>query len=502
MNRSEVDFSDVQGLVRFGHGHLREACFLLLTIENPTAARRWLGKASVTAAEKLDSLPTTALQVAFTCQGLQILSVPEDAIKELSLEFISGMAGEESRSRRLGDVGASSPLHWEWGGPGNTPHILIMLYAEKGRLQKWKETMVGELSGAGFDLLHSLETSDLDDTEPFGFKDGISQPRIDWHRERRAASANQLEYGNVVALGEFLLGYTNEYGQYTDRPLLDPKDDPRAELFPAQDRPDKRDLGLNGTYLVFRQLQQDVEGFWQFLDKQANSDAEKRQKLAEAMVGRTMSGDPLVSTTRRPIPGTGPDPQEVRLNQFTYESDSDGIRCPFGAHIRRSNPRNADLPGGPGGIFSRLVRCFGFGRRNIRDDMISSTRFHRILRRGREYGSGLTPEGATRAAQTRIEKRGLHFICINANIARQFEFVQNAWVMATKFDGLTEESDPLLGNREPISGCPVTNTFSLAAENGVRRRITGLPQFVTVRGGAYFFLPSLRALRYIASLGD
>jgi hypothetical protein len=74
-------------------------------------------------------------------------------------------------------------------------------------------------------------------------------------------------------------------------------------------------------------------------------------------------------------------------------------------------------------------------------------------------------------------------------------------MMGTKFDGLTEESDPLVGAREPIPGCPVTNTFSLAQPGGVRRRLTGLPQFVTVRGGAYFFLPGLRALRYLTGFG-
>jgi deferrochelatase/peroxidase EfeB len=95
----------------------------------------------------------------------------------------------------------------------------------------------------------------------------------------------------------------------------------------------------------------------------------------------------------------------------------------------------------------------------------------------------------------------LHFICLNANISRQFEFVQNAWIMGPKFDSVTEESDPLLGNREPLPGCSVTNTFSLPQETGVRRRITGMPQFVTVRGGAYFFLPGIHALRYLASLG-
>ncbi|MGH7129360.1 MAG: hypothetical protein ACREIV_12380, partial [Planctomycetaceae bacterium] len=129
---------------------------------------------------------------------------------------------------------------------------------------------------------------------------------------------------------------------------------------------------------------------------------------------------------------------------------------------------------------------------------MSSVRFHRILRRGREFGPGLSPEDALAPAPPNDPERGLYFICLNANISRQFEFLQNAWIMNTKFSGLSGESDPLLGNREPIPGCPVTDEFIIQEAGGLRRRVSGVPQFVTVRGGGYFFLPGLRALRYIA----
>ena len=125
-------------------------------------------------------------------------------------------------------------------------------------------------------------------------------------------------------------------------------------------------------------------------------------------------------------------------------------------------------------------------------------RLHRILRRGREYGSEVKPEEALSPASPNESDRGLHFICLNANISRQFEFLQNAWIVNTKFSGLTGESDPLLGTRVTLPGCPVTDGFTRPQENGVAQQVSGLPQFVTVRGGAYFFLPSLRALRYFA----
>jgi len=93
-------------------------------------------------------------------------------------------------------------------------------------------------------------------------------------------------------------------------------------------------------------------------------------------------------------------------------------------------------------------------------------------------------------------------MCLVANITRQFEFLQSSWVMSTKFDAMTDESDPLLGNREPIPDAAPTDTFSLPKESGLRNRISGLPQFVTVKGGGYFFLPSLPAIRYFASIGE
>jgi deferrochelatase/peroxidase EfeB len=205
----------------------------------------------------------------------------------------------------------------------------------------------------------------------------------------------------------------------------------------------------------------------------------------------------LLPQSEKPIAGI--DAHSAAQNQFTYNLDSQGTRCPFGAHIRRANPRNADLPGEPADGVSWLLRTLGFGAKKFREDVVASARFHRLLRRGREYGSGLSPEQAI-AGTPDTGEHGIHFICIAANISRQFEFVQNAWLMNAKFDALTAERDPLLGNREAIEGLPSTNSFSIPREHGVRDQVMDLPQFVTVRGGAYFFLPSLRALRYFGAL--
>ena len=120
------------------------------------------------------------------------------------------------------------------------------------------------------------------------------------------------------------------------------------------------------------------------------------------MVGRTLTGDPLLEIGGRPISGVDPhDPDEVRYNQFTFDSDLHGTRCPLGAHIRRANPRNADLPGGPAGLVGRLIRTLGFGRTGFREDAIASARFHRILRRGREYGPVRAGRGGAPAGRRR-----------------------------------------------------------------------------------------------------
>jgi len=269
-------------------------------------------------------------------------------------------------------------------------------------------------------------------------------------------------------------------------------------LLPAEDSPQKRDLGRNGTYLVMRQLRQDVRAFWQFVMSASGADAAAADRLAAAFVGRMRDGTPLVSTQSTTIPGVGTDADSIRLNQFTFDGDPAGAACPFGAHIRRANPRNADYPGHPTGL-AKVLATFGLGRASFREDLTSSVRFHRVLRRGREYGPGITPQQAAQPAPPNDPERGLHFICLNANISRQFEFLQNAWIVNTKFSGMTGESDPLLGDRGAIPGCPVTSDFNVQTSNGLRRRVSGVPQFITVRGGAYFFLPSIRALEYFAA---
>lgn len=490
-NVGAVEYGDVQAIVRFAHKHLTDACYFLLRVVDPRSARAWLRSAPVTSATEISPLPTTTLQIAFTAGGLRALGVPETVVAQFSSEFLSGIAGDEDRSRRLGDAGANAPRNWAWGTDGRQPHVLAALYAAPGTLDAFVRALRTDEWNRAFDEIACLDTSNLNGVEQFGFTDGISQPAIDWQRQR-ALRGDKPRYGNMVSLGEFLLGYPNEYDCYTERPVVSPGG-VNDLLAPAEDDPSKRDVGRNGTYLVLRDLRQDVRAFWSFA---------KAEDLASAFVGRRQNGDALVPLASKPIEGIGTTQQALSQNNFTYADDPDAVRCPFGAHIRRANPRNGDFPSVPSDPIGTAIAMLGFRKAAFHDDLTSSVRFHRILRRGREYGPALDPADAQLPAPADDPPRGLRFVCLNANIGRQFEFLQNAWIQSDSFNGLIGEADPLLGNREPGPAGLATNAFVMNRSNAARRRLTELPQFVTVTGGAYFFLPSLRALRYFTHVGE
>src|SRR5262249_44010328 len=260
-----------------------------------------------------------ALQIAFTSDGLRALEVAPDLCAEFSAEFVAGMASDAARACRLGDVGANDPSGWKWGAGERVPHVVVLLYAEPGGLAVWEQEIEAQCA-AGFVRIERLSTSDMQGVEPFGFADGISQPEVDWERKRPVRDQDQLEYSNISCLGEFLLGYPNEYGLYTPRPLMAPQRDPLPLPPPPEDAPDQADLGRNGCYLVMRQLRQDVQGFWSALDQQAQGDAGLREQLAAAMVGRKKNGEPLVAPSEKSVAGGTSTPRST-LNNFTYQGD-------------------------------------------------------------------------------------------------------------------------------------------------------------------------------------
>jgi len=452
-----LDLPDIQGLFARGYSKHPHARFTVFTAPRPAsggALLDWLIP-QVTAAAPFSG--DVALQVAFTASGLRWLGLPDRVVAGFPAEFIQGMTNT-NRSRFLGDVGESDPCRWSWGGPGQPPvDGIVMLYAtDQGVLTGRQQELRARLADNGISAVTELPALERRDSEPFGFHDGISQPVI-------AGLPKAVGARQAVAAGEFVLGYPNARGQLPDSPLLPASADPLRLLLPDPAGSGAVDFGRNGSYLVVRQLEQDVDGFWRFLDAatrraDGSEDPTARTALAAKMVGRWPSGAPLVKAPGQDAPALSDD------NDFTYRDDLPGLACPVGAHIRRANPRDS-LPSGSA-------------------TSLTTSGLHRLLRRARSYGPAADGPSGT----------GLYFMCLTADLSRQFEFVQHTWLNNATFNGLYDDADPLTGNR-----CSAGAAFTVQARP-VRRRYPGLPRFVRARGGAYFFLPGLSALRYLAQL--
>jgi len=456
---------DIQGLIKTGYGSLKHARYILLRIGELKNAKSWIRSLPITTAEQCNAgHRNEAVQIALTAIGLRALGL--ELSESFAPEFLDGMAKDSSRSRRLGDVGVNAPEHWDWGKGDTEPHILLLAFAKADRIKALESELIAAAEASGCTLIVSFASTDLDGREPFGFQDGISQPRLDWQGELKPGGAKDRDYRNVMAAGEVLLGHNNEYDFIAQYPEAD-------------------DLGRNGTYIAYRQLAQNVTGFWQWVCDYAGED--QAIKLAEKLVGRQIDGAPLSDLT--PIAGEHGD------NAFLFNNDRNGQICPVGSHIRRANPRIGDDPHGRSGFFKDLLSTLGF-RGRLMHDAVASARFHRILRRGRAYGETISPVDAMQSDAPIVEA-GLHFLCLNANLARQFEFVQSAWIASPTFAGLTGEQDPLLGNRLDFPEGHRSDMFSYWGDDDDPKRLAAIPQFVTVKGGAYFFMPGINGLKQI-----
>jgi len=466
MTTRVTELGDIQALVKSGFGSLDAARYLLLSVTNASAAKAWLGRLQPTTMADIDGKRVqSVLQVALSAPGFRALGLADACLAGFSSEFQQGMAGHVNRSTRLGDTGTSAPAQWLWGQAGFEPHVLIILLAGEASIDALAARVHAGLSGVRVIAEHA--SAGFGDREPFGFRDGLSQPEVDWEGAIDPGGSADQSYRHNLAPGEVLLGYRDEYGLVADSPRL-------AGF----------DFGRNGSYLVFRRLRQDVRGFWRWLEAAAGADG--ALALAEAMVGRRIDGMPL--------PGLGDG--GPRLNDFHYLADPEGHACPMGAHVRRANPRTGDLPGGRRSAVGAFLEMLGL-KGTAAADAIASTRFHRFLRRGRAFGSWLSREDAVKPDATDPQS-GLNFLCLGSNIARQFEFVQGAWLVSSKFAGLSGEADPLIGTRDPLPSGGATDAFKRPQAGGAPVCHQGLPRFVTVEAGGYFFLPGIAALRRLA----
>src|SRR5215472_4308536 len=371
----ELERKDIQGLVVCSYKHLPCAAYVLLRISSAPPARTWLAQrvGEVTAAE--GKHPQVSRNLAFTMSGVKTLGLKEDALATFSFPFQEGMATEH-RSRILGDSDENDPSAWEWGGLNNAVDLMLLLFAkDQPTLDAELQRQQGTFANGGLAVVKVLKAERQPDShEHFGFNDGIGQPVMEGTGNKVRQLA-RTHHATELPAGEFLLSYPNVYGVTADGPVVSAADDPR-QLLPVvlqastglTARAGMHDLGRNGTYLVFRQLAQRVAQFWNFLDKatrdgNGTSNPAAREELGAKFVGRWKSGAPLVLSSRQD------NLQLANENNFTYENDAQGYACPFGAHIRRSNPRDSLGPDP--------------------QTALNSANRHRILRRGRSYGPRL-----------------------------------------------------------------------------------------------------------------
>lgn len=444
-----LDLDDIQGIVLFAYASLAKAAYVHVSFPDSARSRpnAWLAKLAndVAAANVRTGKVGDKVNVALTAPGLLRFGVSQQELETFPRELQQGM-GHELRAHVLGDIGDNRPETWQVGGPHNRPvHALQLLYShDSDSIAGLREREAARAADFGGEIVH-IDEAYLQDREHFGFTDGIEQPHI------AGSPRTKPDHFVEVPAGEFILGYPNAY----------------SEMPPSPRGSDGFDVGKNGTYLVYRKLQQDVAAFWQSMLAQTACGSDPIA-CAARVVGRWPSGAPLVHYPHRDI---ADDEEFERAFEFT-KRDPDGLRCPLGAHVRRANPRDMLLPDP--------------------DASLKAVQRHRLVRRGRSYGPP-SPESIRDRAQSDGRERGLVFVVLNASIRRQFEFVQQTWINNPKFAGLYDERDPLVAT--------VHNNVAQMTIPGhpVRSKLNGLPRFVTTRGGGYYFVPGLRALHWLAA---
>ena len=466
---------DVQALVYASFARLRHCRYLLLRIQDPAAARRWLRQEGVMGLIKggqlgRENAQDEVLTVAFTHAGLRRMGLQEDGDFPFPSAFREGM-NQPDRARALADVRVDD---WQWGDlPGDRrqdvhlllAHFRLTPFDEQGPLSE------PALREGGLELVQQVPTCPayIDQTEiparlfePFGFRDGLTQPRLrstagpSSRQQQRRERLGEMADDSVVADGEFVLGLPNEYGD----PSYAPDDARWRNAARSDDTPPH--FGSHGSYLVVRHIRQHVDRFEAF--DAAHPPRKDEPSLTEKMVGRRKDGTPLV---QQPSPPADTDAFRFRVN------DAEGFQCPLGSHIRRANPRDS---------LGSDVRAG-----------VANAKLHRLIRRGRVYAGECQQAnqgGCGHADGRRGCGQGLFFIALNADLDRQFEFVQQRWIAHPQFAGLANESDPLLGGHGEQALSVQSPTVSA--------RTTGLPAFTELVGGGYFFLPGLKALKFLA----
>ena len=416
---------------------------VLLRFESAHAGRTFLRRLTpyVDSAMGWRNAANAWLGVGVSYAGLETLGVPEESLQSFPEAFRVGMA---ARARQLGDQGVNDPKNWDVPYGSGHIHIGLSIFSDSEEKRRQVLGIARELL-EGVPGVSVVALQDFGaqpgDRNSLGYRDGIDQPAIE------GSGVEPLPgQGPLIKAGEFVLGYPGEAGI----PLPMPQPDI---------------LGRNGTFVGFRKYQSRVGSFNRFLQSHGSTE-EERELLAAKLVGRWRSGAPLTLAPGVDDPGLGADPR--RNNDFDYVSDARGLKVPLGCHIRRMNPRD-----------TKLTR-------------LTDVNLHRLIRRGTTYGPPYDPTDVSPEADE--VPRGAYFLFISAKAMATIEFLQGEWVNDGNFIGVGDERDPIIGLQEEGA------TFTIPREP-VRRRLHSIETFNVLRGGEYFFMPSLSALKWLGELG-
>jgi Dyp-type peroxidase family len=419
------------------------ARYEFLTFERAAGGRAWLEGLidKVGNAKEVGSniLDSRWVTIGLTGNGLRALGVADAKLATFPEEFRQGMA---ARSDVLGMTGANQPDHWAGGLSSPSLHAIAILFArdvaERERCQQEHSDYLKQCDG-----VKVLSALDLEAIPPFDYAHEHFgyRDRLSQPVIEGTGVEPTPGSGPRIKPGEFFLGYPDEEG-------------------PATGMPQPEILSRNGSYVAYLRMEEHVGAFRDFL--RAHGETQEQQELMAAkLMGRWRSGAPLVLAPDKDDPELGADSQ--RSNDFNYaKMDPHGYGCPLGAHIRRMNPR---------------------------DTAVNMNR-RKMIRRGGTYGPRL-PEGVP---DDGVE-RGIAAFVGCASLVRQFEFAMNVWANDPAFHELGNERDPIFGTQDGTLDMTIP-------KRPIRKKIKGLPAFTTIRGGAYFFLPGIKALRYLASLSD
>jgi len=483
--KNTLDLADIQGFIVRGY-RMPMVRHFLLTIGDPAAARKLLGRLAsgdesdtpqITTAEDwhvgfepgpFDNQaeaprykPDYCLNVGITWPGMLALEI-RDKVDELSFaSFGSFIAGAAGQAQFVGDTGPSAPENWIGGFGTGSDHVLLTLHAINPEAMTTYSDRLSALFAEGGAFreicrvdgnawLEMVDGNPVPSAKvPFGYTDGISMTTIRGGPERYPADHQEpCEPWLFVLLDE-------------------------AESYLV---PEPHELGLNGSFAVFKMIKTDVVGFENFL--QSNKDKIDPELLAAKICGRWRNGVPLALSPDTDSPPGGIPPDQ--LNNYEYvnadgSGDPEGLRFPVGAHMRRINPRGQPVigQGNPGG----------------------SNNNHRLIRRGLPYGPNYDPKQPYDGIE-----RGLMGYFISSDIEDQYEFVLKEWVNGAAFAGQVrldpKSKDPMIGTQDPAE-----SIFVIPQANGAPPiKVTGFSSFVTTKAAAYCFLPSITAIKFISTL--